>query len=233
MVAQTTLDGASAIDTCFSQESRERLEDEASRLCTEWAKIKAPVGDVAILQALLDTPDLTKVTALDSPRSLTGAQDQLKQSLAWLVGMTASLSAAAVAALPKLRQKRLDELVSDVMEFHTSHPKASNRGPVVLVLSKDVQHLPWESIPTLQDQTVTRVPSLPLLSALLRRHSDAGRMAEFSTEQTFYVVDPTNQLQGTRQRFQAHADAHQSWHGVIGSSPDPASLKGALEVCPC
>lgn len=39
----------------------------------------------------------------------------------------------------------------------------SSRGPLILVLSKELQQLPWESLPILQDHPVCRVPSLSFL----------------------------------------------------------------------
>lgn len=41
----------------------------------------------------------------------------------------------------------------------------SSDGPVLLVLGHPLQHLPWESLPTLQDTTITRTPSLTFAAA--------------------------------------------------------------------
>jgi separase len=40
-----------------------------------------------------------------------------------------------------------------------------DRNPVILVLGEGLQQLPWEGIPSLKDQSVSRMPSLPLLLA--------------------------------------------------------------------
>ena len=39
----------------------------------------------------------------------------------------------------------------------------------VLITIQDIQHLPWESIPMLFDQPVTRVPSLQFLLSKVHR----------------------------------------------------------------
>ena len=56
--------------------------------------------------------------------------------------------------------------VPDQKEAHTSWTKSLPRRPVILVLDRDVQELPWESIPCLATYPVTRIPSIAFAAAL-------------------------------------------------------------------
>ena len=63
------------------------------------------------------------------------------------------------------------------------------RGHVVLILDKDLQCLPWESIPTLRKHSVSRMPSIDALMWQLRlAKSDSYQSVDFNN--VSYVVNP-------------------------------------------
>lgn len=79
--------------------------------------------------------------------------------------------------------------VPDQKEAHTSWAKSLSRGPVILVLDRAVQELPWESIPCLAAHPVTRVPSIAFAAALgssiTQQHEDeSGEIDDIFTPQT-------------------------------------------------
>lgn len=63
--------------------------------------------------------------------------------------------------------------------------------------------LPWENLPVLAGQQVTRVPSLPILHLLLRFHGDERSVVRrgVGRENVFYLVDPENNLTNTLDAF--------------------------------
>lgn len=68
-----------------------------------------------------------------------------------------------------------------------------------------VQHVPWESVPLLRPRCVTRMPSLHFLHAhLLSLSADPASLytAGVNTASAYYVLDPENNLQFTRDKFQ-------------------------------
>lgn len=103
------------------------------------------------------------------------------------------------ATLPSF-EKLLDEVqnLTDKLFEDTDKKSCINRSgghsaeniprhPVILTLGKDIQHLPWESIPILFDQPVTRVPSLQFLFFQL---SCQRQLPEIDPEKTFYALNP-------------------------------------------
>ena len=61
-----------------------------------------------------------------------------------------------------------------------------------LLLDKEVQHLPWESVPILRSQPVTRMPSFHFLAASLAAANQTQDNNNTSREKTVWErgVDP-------------------------------------------
>ncbi|XP_071103175.1 separin-like [Haliotis cracherodii] len=109
-----------------------------------------------------------------------------------------------------------------------SHPC---RQPVLLVLDKDVQHLPWESLPSLRSHPVTRIPSLYHLHTQL----SAGHMSQshacvsgVDIQNAFYILNPDNDLMSTQESFENLFREPSGWSGLIGEKPTPNQFKSAL-----
>src|SRR5204863_8332606 len=96
-------------------------------------------------------------------------------------------------------------------------------GHMFLVLDRNVQGIPWESIPILRGRSVSRIPSLDFLLDRLhfaswKKESDKADRAVVDATKVYYVLNPSGDLQGTEGRFrdwlkQMHCVG---WEGIVG-----------------
>ena len=71
---------------------------------------------------------------------------------------------------------------------------------LILLLDKNLQSIPWESIPCLRGRSVSRVPSI---SFLRDRLLDRGRGDKaVSTCKVSYVLNPAGDLKSTQKEFE-------------------------------
>jgi separase len=111
---------------------------------------------------------------------------------------------------------------------------------VFLVLDKNLQGLPWESIPILRGRSVSRVPNL----AFLRDRVELARQrqgvsadacvdrAVIDPGKTFYILNPSGDLKGTEARFTPLLREMKSaagWTGIVGRAPSEQEFLAALE----
>ncbi|XP_060075951.1 uncharacterized protein LOC132555621 [Ylistrum balloti] len=102
---------------------------------------------------------------------------------------------------------------------------------VILVLDKTIQHLPWESIPILRKNSVSRVPSFYHMCVQLSLlQADKGSIYKrgINSRQTFYFLDPDGNLSSTRETFQAWFQKEPGWKGLVGEKPSAEQFKDAL-----
>ncbi|CAH1774040.1 unnamed protein product [Owenia fusiformis] len=105
------------------------------------------------------------------------------------------------------------------------------RQPVVLILDRLIQHLPWECMPCLSTTPVTRVPSLHFLSAHLAHQQsleDNVFQRGVDPTDTFYVLDPEGNLANTKETLQEWFKKEKGWNGVIGKPPTADQFKEGL-----
>ncbi|XP_041501970.1 separin isoform X2 [Microtus oregoni] len=102
---------------------------------------------------------------------------------------------------------------------------------LVLVLDKDLQKLPWESMPSLRALPVTRLPSFHfLLSYSITKEAGASSVLSQGVDprNTFYVLNPHSNLTSTEERFRARFSSETGWKGVIGEVPSLEQVQAAL-----
>lgn len=122
-------------------------------------------------------------------------------------------------------------------------PVADNH--LFLVLDKNVQGIPWESIPILRGRSVSRIPSLSFLvdriqfaklqreaaGSLIGNDSPVDR-AVVNPRSTYYVLNPSGDLTKSEIRFGAWtkemAAPAVGWQGVVGRVPSEQELLDAL-----
>jgi separase len=115
-----------------------------------------------------------------------------------------------------------------------------------LVLDKNVQGIPWESIPILRGQSVSRIPSMDFLVDRLEfvkwQKGASGRGSEGDREEntmidravvnprsTYYVLNPSGDLKGTEGRFSWLKEMNSfGWEGTIGRPPSEQQFLDAL-----
>ncbi|OWK16867.1 ESPL1 [Cervus elaphus hippelaphus] len=104
------------------------------------------------------------------------------------------------------RPARAQELLGEAVGRLQGQMATSSRH-LVLVLDKDLQKLPWESMPSLRALPVTRLPSFRfLLSYSIIKESGASSVLSQGVDprSTFYVLNPHNNLSNTEEQFRAH-----------------------------
>ncbi|KAG2038447.1 peptidase family C50-domain-containing protein [Suillus americanus] len=105
-----------------------------------------------------------------------------------------------------------------------------------LVLDHNVQGVPWESIPVLRGQSVSRIPNVSFLldrvrlASVKNRSGDVVDRTSVDPRKTFFVLNPSGDLKGTEGRFKPWLEQMQSigWEGVIGRPPSEQQFLDAL-----
>ncbi|XP_027981248.1 separin [Eumetopias jubatus] len=178
-----------------------------------------PAQEASRLQKLLQEcgwkyPDPTLLKAMLSGASTLTPQDI--QTLAY--------------GLCPARPERAQELLSEAVGRLQGQTVPSDRH-LVLVLDKDLQKLPWENMPSLRALPVTRLPSFRfLLSYSIIKESGASSVLSQGVDprNTFYVLNPHNNLSSTEEQFRAHFSSEAGWKGVVGEVPSPEQVQVAL-----
>ncbi|XP_020821918.1 separin [Phascolarctos cinereus] len=179
--------------------------------------------------------------------SLTQEASSLKDSLGkcgWkspdsallqvVLGAAHTLSPEDIQALAhglcQAQPERASKLLQEAVERQQGQTRQSN-GHLVLVLDKDLQKLPWENIPSLRTQPVTRLPSLRfLLSYSIIRETQASSVLNrgVNPQSTFYILNPQNNLENTEERFRARFCSEAGWKGLVGEAPSQEQVQAAL-----
>ncbi|KZO95424.1 hypothetical protein CALVIDRAFT_599208 [Calocera viscosa TUFC12733] len=145
----------------------------------------------------------------------------------------------------------VDMLVMDIRtaleEFAVNPPllSSSQVDPhLFLVLDKNVQGIPWESMPILRSRSVSRIPSISFLVdriELSRQRLNAQHGSTSSQEsidratvdprRTFYMLNVSQDLTRTEQQFSPWLKEMDQigWRGIIGRPPMEGEMLRALE----
>ncbi|RDX51597.1 hypothetical protein OH76DRAFT_1346650 [Lentinus brumalis] len=142
----------------------------------------------------------------------------------------------------------MDQVVVELrtaLEEHSARIKGrafqADDDHIFLVLDKNVQGIPWESLPILRGKSVSRIPSMDFLLDRLefshwRKWEDGSPQdglvdrAAVDPRRTYFVLNPSGDLKGTEGRFADWLKGMKSagWDGVIGRPPSEQQLLDAL-----
>lgn len=149
-------------------------------------------------------------------------------------------------------EKENDENVSEIPSqegmvegSNGSHPYTSKivkrnvrrqkRYPVILILDKNLHTLPWESLPTLRSNPVSRMASIYSLrtSILSMLDSDASRpnvvRDGIDVSKLFYVLNPSKDLVSSQETLQPILEKSNTlWNGITAVPPTLKDYAGAL-----
>ncbi|KAM6153481.1 separin [Erethizon dorsatum] len=142
---------------------------------------------------------------------------------------TQDIQALAYGLCPT-QPDRAQELLTEAAR-HLQVQTAPSNKHLVLVLDRDLQKLPWESIPCLRALPVTRLPSFHfLLSYSIIKETGASPVLSQGVDprSTFYVLNPHNNLSSTEEQFRAKFSSEAGWRGVVGEVPSPEQVQVAL-----
>ncbi|KZT63999.1 hypothetical protein DAEQUDRAFT_815284 [Daedalea quercina L-15889] len=140
----------------------------------------------------------------------------------------------------------VDQVVVDLRGALEEH-KARTEGKTAsardhhafLVLDKNVQGIPWESLPVLRGQSISRIPNMDFLIDRLelarqRRGSRADERVvdsiDIDPKNAYYVLNPSGDLKNTQDRFADWAKGMRTvgWDGIVGKVPSEQQLVDAL-----
>lgn len=142
----------------------------------------------------------------------------------------------------------VDQVVVDLRSVLEEH-RARTQGRTVpvrdhhtfLVLDKNVQGIPWESLPVLRGQSVSRIPNMDFLIdriELARQRRGSGPRADdrvvdridVDIKKAYYVLNPSGDLRNTQDRFADWAKGMRraGWDGIVGKAPSEQQLVDAL-----
>lgn len=100
---------------------------------------------------------------------------------------------------------------------------AAPPGPVLLMLDAALTALPWESMPGVAGQRISRAPSLGLvaLSLHLHRHGPSPSMPPPSVDlsHAYFLLNPGGDLPGTQARLHPLLSGQPGWGGAAGGLP--------------
>ena len=146
----------------------------------------------------------------------------------------------------------VDQVVVDLRTALEEHADKT-KGKVVpeedshmfLVLDRNIQGIPWESIPILRGRSVSRIPSMEFLVDRLefarwRRGTEQGGKggeavvvndrAVVDPRKSYYVLNPSGDLGRTEGRFASWLKdmGKVGWDGVVGRPPSEQQFLDAL-----
>ncbi|KAL8701769.1 MAG: hypothetical protein Q9224_000347 [Gallowayella concinna] len=109
----------------------------------------------------------------------------------------------------------------------------------ILILDKELHCFPWESLPCLDGQAVTRLPSLSCLrDRILQQRQQAPKMdGVVDKEGRFcvnrqngaYVLNPAGDLKATQDKFEQPLSDLTGWGGLTGCEPSEEQMKDYLQ----
>ncbi|KAL8657624.1 MAG: hypothetical protein Q9226_001727 [Calogaya cf. arnoldii] len=110
----------------------------------------------------------------------------------------------------------------------------------VLILDKELHCFPWESLPCLNKQAITRLPSLSCLrDGILQQRRQQMRSVDNANdgEKRFcvdrrsgaYVLNPGGDLKATQETFEQSLSNLGDWEGLTGVEPREEQMKGYLQ----
>jgi len=110
-----------------------------------------------------------------------------------------------------------------------------------LILDKNIQGLPWESMPALRGESVSRIPDMRFLldRVDLADYQRGGKPQGPSVDRacvdprkTFYVLNPSGDLKGTEGRFDGWLKEMKGvgWKGLTSQAPSEQQFLNALQT---
>ncbi|KAK9236358.1 peptidase family C50-domain-containing protein [Lipomyces kononenkoae] len=125
----------------------------------------------------------------------------------------------------------MDQIVIDVQEILRTYYESLENGNnsaehIVLILDKTVHMFPWESLPCLRRQSISRLPSLSALRSILQTH----RGRKIDVEKGAYILNPSADLVNTQNQFQSQLESFDGWSGIIARAPTEGEFKSYLNA---
>lgn len=124
---------------------------------------------------------------------------------------------------------RVSSLYDQLGELYSSaHFSDTDCKHLVLVPSSACCSFPWESLSILREKSISRVPSIGMLTNLLQKHHTMRVFDEPTKSQIFYLINPGQDLKRTQLRFEPILKSVPGAEGLAGQSPEEEYLISRL-----
>ena len=133
------------------------------------------------------------------------------------------------------------ELVDALRQYHEAASKQDDEASpqhTILILDKAMHCFPWESLPCLEGQAVSRLPSLGCLRDRILQHTEqqhpettnpSDPMRTINRSNGAYILNPSGDLTATQSRFEAPLSKLENWTAIRTREPSEGEMKAALE----
>ena len=133
------------------------------------------------------------------------------------------------------------EVLDALRQYHEAakdQQHAAKSQHTILILDKALHGFPWESMPCLKGQAVSRLPSLGCLRDRILQQTRQQQPGLASSKATMlsanrnngtYVINPSEDLTATQSRFEGSLEKLSEWDAVVKREPSQAEVKTALE----
>ncbi|KAL9601148.1 MAG: hypothetical protein Q9219_002747 [cf. Caloplaca sp. 3 TL-2023] len=133
------------------------------------------------------------------------------------------------------------EIFDTLRQYHEALRRIADQPAMehtILILDKELHCFPWESLPCLDGQAVTRLPSLrSLRDRILRQQHEDGAASGTSDEPKFcvdrrtgaYILNPAGDLEATQAKFEQSLSMLGEWQGYTRLQPEEERFKQYLE----
>lgn len=129
----------------------------------------------------------------------------------------------------------LVEILDALHAYHgdiSSHSLERKNSHVILIVDKQLQAFPWESLPCMRGQSVSRMPSLGAIWERLERMRDQHSNREgyvLPTSEGTYILNPSSDLVSTEETFRSVFEAQlPGFKAIVDRSPTEAEFETAL-----
>ena len=126
----------------------------------------------------------------------------------------------------------VQDALSHYHELSKSTDEPEPNGHVILILDKRLHSFPWESLPCLTGQSVSRLPSLGSLRdrILMMQAQEESTCSSFIVDRASgaYVLNPSSDLRHTQSTFEAPLFTLSGYSSTINQEPTEPDLKEIL-----
>lgn len=128
------------------------------------------------------------------------------------------------------------DIIDALRQYHQAAEKEQaneSEKHTILILDKRLHCFPWESLPCLRDQAVSRLPSLGCLrDRILQQRRDPitvdGRIYT-SRNSGASILNPGGDLMATQAKFEEPLQELSGWECIVQREPTEAQMKNCLE----
>ncbi|KAK3602692.1 hypothetical protein CHS0354_017898 [Potamilus streckersoni] len=179
-----------------------------------------------VLQQICD-----KVRIISKKTISPSVAEVLLLSVSVLTEHQMKLAVSEILSLEKKAQEVLDIMSYLKLQLKMNPLIPNPEGHTILILDKNVQHLPWESMAILQNKSVSRLPSMYHLHtqlSFLQTQESSVLIKGVNSRSTYYVLNPDNNLPNTQITFEGWFEKELGWKGVVGRPPTQQEFTEAI-----